>query len=58
MLICKLNSDFQECKFKVTDRQVEFVLKKAADGWWPRLTATPQKPTWLKVLFYHSSRQV
>jgi len=37
----------------VTDRQVEFVLKKTADRWWPRLTATPQKPFWLKVL-HHS----
>jgi very-long-chain (3R)-3-hydroxyacyl-CoA dehydratase len=47
--MCKIYFYFQESKFKVTDRQVEFILKKAADGWWPRLTATPQKPTWLKV---------
>lgn len=43
--------DPEESKFKVTDRQVEFVLKKSTDGWWPRLTATPQKPTWLKIDF-------
>jgi very-long-chain (3R)-3-hydroxyacyl-CoA dehydratase len=41
----------EESKLKVADRQVEFVLKKATDGWWPRLTATPQKPTWLKIDF-------
>ncbi|KAJ4433108.1 hypothetical protein ANN_15365 [Periplaneta americana] len=40
-----------ESKFKVTDRQVEFVLKKITNGWWPRLTATPQKPAWLKIDF-------
>jgi len=57
-LICKVDFDFQESKLKVADRQVEFVLKKATDGWWPRLTATPQKPTWLKVLCYNSCRQV
>ncbi|XP_069699517.1 very-long-chain (3R)-3-hydroxyacyl-CoA dehydratase isoform X2 [Periplaneta americana] len=43
--------DAEESKFKVTDRQVEFVLKKITNGWWPRLTATPQKPAWLKIDF-------
>lgn len=43
--------DPEESKLKVTDRQVEFVLKKTTSGWWPRLTATPQKPAWLKIDF-------
>lgn len=33
------------------DREVEFNLKKAESGFWPRLTKTPQKPAWLKIDF-------
>ncbi|KAJ9578140.1 hypothetical protein L9F63_025000, partial [Diploptera punctata] len=40
-----------ESKYKVMDRQVEMTLKKESNGWWPRLTATPQKPVWLKIDF-------
>ncbi|PSN41372.1 hypothetical protein C0J52_19120 [Blattella germanica] len=41
----------EDSKYKLTDRQVEFTLKKETNGWWPRLTATPQKPAWLKIDF-------
>lgn len=41
----------EESKYKVMDRQVELTLKKLSNGWWPRLTATPQKPVWLKIDF-------
>lgn len=40
---------FQKCSVRVTDRQVELIIAKAAVNWWPRLTAKPQKPAWLKV---------
>ena len=33
------------------DREIEFSLKKAEFGFWPRLTRSPQKPAWLKVDF-------
>lgn len=33
------------------DRQIDFILKKQASGWWPRLTCQPQKPSWLKIDF-------
>ena len=49
---CRLNfheTIFQESTFKSTDREVQFTLKKQKKCWWPRLTATPQKPAWLKV---------
>ncbi|XP_032663402.1 very-long-chain (3R)-3-hydroxyacyl-CoA dehydratase [Odontomachus brunneus] len=36
---------------KVNARQVDFFLKKKSDGWWPRLTSYPQKPSWLKIDF-------
>lgn len=43
---------FQESTYKTTDREVFFTLKKARKLWWSRLTATPQKPAWLKVPIY------
>lgn len=30
-------------------------MKKHKKFWWPRLTATPQKPAWLKVHFLNDS---
>lgn len=51
------NLDFHSCvnpeesNYKVSDRQVDFTLKKKVTGWWPRLTSQPQKPSWLKIDF-------
>ncbi|XP_068622528.1 very-long-chain (3R)-3-hydroxyacyl-CoA dehydratase isoform X2 [Battus philenor] len=33
------------------ENRVELILKKQKVGWWPRLTAQPQKPAWLKINF-------
>lgn len=41
----------EESTFKTSDREVLFTLKKFKKTWWPRLTATPQKPAWLKIDF-------
>ncbi|XP_067008173.2 very-long-chain (3R)-3-hydroxyacyl-CoA dehydratase isoform X2 [Anabrus simplex] len=43
--------DPEGSQFKVSERQVDFILKKKDSGWWPRLTGTPQKPVWLKIDF-------
>ncbi|XP_012221184.1 very-long-chain (3R)-3-hydroxyacyl-CoA dehydratase isoform X2 [Linepithema humile] len=43
--------DPNESNYKVIDRQVDFILRKQACGWWPRLTCQPQKPSWLKIDF-------
>lgn len=43
--------DEEGSNHKITDRQVDFTLKKENDSWWPRLTAKPQKPAWLKIDF-------
>ncbi|XP_019697101.1 very-long-chain (3R)-3-hydroxyacyl-CoA dehydratase isoform X2 [Harpegnathos saltator] len=40
-----------ESNYKVIDRQVDFMLKKKSNGWWPRLISYPQKPSWLKIDF-------
>ncbi|XP_020285949.1 very-long-chain (3R)-3-hydroxyacyl-CoA dehydratase [Pseudomyrmex gracilis] len=37
--------------YKVIDRQVDFILKKKCNSWWPRLISQPQKPSWLKIDF-------
>ncbi|XP_059056132.1 very-long-chain (3R)-3-hydroxyacyl-CoA dehydratase isoform X2 [Achroia grisella] len=36
---------------RVFDNRVELALKKEKASWWPRLTAQPQKPAWLKINF-------
>ncbi|KAJ2949608.1 hypothetical protein O0L34_g15530 [Tuta absoluta] len=36
---------------KVFDNRVEIFLQKEKATWWPRLTAQPQKPAWLKINF-------
>ncbi|XP_075979393.1 3-hydroxyacyl-CoA dehydratase 2 isoform X2 [Anticarsia gemmatalis] len=36
---------------KVFDNRVDLVLQKVKPSWWPRLTAQPQKPAWLKINF-------
>lgn len=41
----------QDSAFKVHETKVEFVLCKQKHEWWPRLTAQPQKPHWLKIDF-------
>jgi len=43
--------DSNESSYKVVDREVDFILKKKCNGWWPRLTSQPQKPSWLKIDF-------
>ncbi|XP_028049303.1 very-long-chain (3R)-3-hydroxyacyl-CoA dehydratase isoform X2 [Monomorium pharaonis] len=43
--------DPNESNYKVIDREVDFVLRKRFNGWWPRLTSQPQKPSWLKIDF-------
>ncbi|XP_014209064.1 very-long-chain (3R)-3-hydroxyacyl-CoA dehydratase isoform X2 [Copidosoma floridanum] len=43
--------DPDESDYKVIDRQVDFVLIKKSNAWWPRLTGQPQKPPWLKIDF-------
>ncbi|XP_066592012.1 very-long-chain (3R)-3-hydroxyacyl-CoA dehydratase [Prorops nasuta] len=48
-----LHSDIscETSSYKVNGRQIDFILKKATSGWWPRLTSQPQKPHWLKIDF-------
>ncbi|XP_053612030.1 very-long-chain (3R)-3-hydroxyacyl-CoA dehydratase isoform X2 [Plodia interpunctella] len=36
---------------RVFDNRVELSLQKSSVSWWPRLTAQPQKPAWLKINF-------
>lgn len=43
--------DQDESNYKVSDRQIDFILKKQTSDWWPRLTCQPQKPSWLKIDF-------
>ncbi|XP_063704602.1 very-long-chain (3R)-3-hydroxyacyl-CoA dehydratase [Culicoides brevitarsis] len=43
--------DAEKSSYKVVDSKIDFSLKKQVDGWWPRLIAQPQKPSWLKIDF-------
>ncbi|XP_072938000.1 very-long-chain (3R)-3-hydroxyacyl-CoA dehydratase [Epargyreus clarus] len=36
---------------RVFENRVDIVLTKLQPTWWPRLTAEPQKPAWLKINF-------
>ncbi|XP_013140492.1 PREDICTED: very-long-chain (3R)-3-hydroxyacyl-CoA dehydratase [Papilio polytes] len=45
------SDDDQTTTIKLFDNRVELILKKEKDAWWPRLTAQPQKPAWLKINF-------
>lgn len=36
---------------RVFENRVDIVLQKEKAAWWPRLTAQPQKPAWLKINF-------
>ncbi|KAJ0175249.1 hypothetical protein K1T71_009390 [Dendrolimus kikuchii] len=36
---------------RIFDNRVELSLQKETAAWWPRLTAQPQKPAWLKINF-------
>lgn len=38
-------------QYRVTPRQIEISLKKEDDEWWPKLTCSNVKPTWLKIDF-------
>ncbi|XP_047532428.1 very-long-chain (3R)-3-hydroxyacyl-CoA dehydratase [Vanessa atalanta] len=47
----KPNSDGNATTVRIFDNRVEVVLQKSKPTWWPRLTAQPQKPAWLKINF-------
>lgn len=48
----KSNAANDEVPFmRVFDNRVELALQKEKPAWWPRLTAQPQKPAWLKINF-------
>ncbi|CAH4022964.1 unnamed protein product [Pieris brassicae] len=47
----KLSKDEQKTTVKVYENRIEVVLEKNEAAWWPRLTAQPQKPAWLKINF-------
>ncbi|XP_028025955.1 very-long-chain (3R)-3-hydroxyacyl-CoA dehydratase [Bombyx mandarina] len=36
---------------RVFENRIELILQKVKPVWWPRLTAQPQKPAWLKINF-------
>ncbi|CAG9566309.1 unnamed protein product [Danaus chrysippus] len=36
---------------RIFDNRVDVVIQKEKPSWWPRLTAQPQKPAWLKINF-------
>lgn len=44
-------SDGQTTTLRVFDNRVDLVLQKTKPSWWPRVTAQPQKPAWLKINF-------
>lgn len=35
---------------RIFENRVEVWMQKEKAAWWPRLTAQPQKPAWLKVI--------
>ncbi|CAG9790821.1 unnamed protein product [Diatraea saccharalis] len=41
----------QPATVRVLDNRVDLVIQKEKPAWWPRLTAQPQKPAWLKINF-------
>ncbi|XP_060804456.1 very-long-chain (3R)-3-hydroxyacyl-CoA dehydratase isoform X2 [Amyelois transitella] len=45
------DGDNQPVVMRVFDNRVELSLQKSSGAWWPRLTAQPQKPAWLKINF-------
>ncbi|KPJ15824.1 3-hydroxyacyl-CoA dehydratase [Papilio machaon] len=45
------SDDDQGPTIRLFENRVELILKKEKDAWWPRLTAQPQKPAWLKINF-------
>lgn len=36
---------------RVFDNRINIMIQKVKPSWWPRLTAQPQKPAWLKINF-------
>lgn len=44
------DDDDQATVIRVFENRVEVIFKKETPSWWPRLTAQPQKPAWLKVI--------
>ncbi|XP_023943202.1 very-long-chain (3R)-3-hydroxyacyl-CoA dehydratase [Bicyclus anynana] len=47
----KPNNNEETKIVRLFENRVEVVLKKEKVAWWPRLTAQPQKPAWLKINF-------
>ncbi|XP_045450360.1 very-long-chain (3R)-3-hydroxyacyl-CoA dehydratase [Melitaea cinxia] len=47
----KPNKDGDAATVRIFDNRVEVILDKEKPSWWPRLTAQPQKPAWLKINF-------
>ncbi|CAH2243559.1 jg1606 [Pararge aegeria aegeria] len=45
------NTDEETKIVKIFENRVDLILKKESVAWWPRLTAQPQKPAWLKINF-------
>lgn len=41
----------QDTTIKVSDSRIDITLIKRSEAWWPRVTAQPQKPQWLKIDF-------
>ncbi|XP_013787357.1 very-long-chain (3R)-3-hydroxyacyl-CoA dehydratase-like [Limulus polyphemus] len=41
----------ESAQYRITDREVEFSIKKETAAWWPRIVAGEKKPAWLKVDF-------
>lgn len=45
------NIDPLKSQYRVTPRQIDISLRKEDDEWWPKLTSSNIKPTWLKIDF-------
>ncbi|XP_028162910.1 very-long-chain (3R)-3-hydroxyacyl-CoA dehydratase-like [Ostrinia furnacalis] len=45
------SNDEKPAVVRVLENRVDVVLQKRKPAWWPRLTAQPQKPAWLKINF-------
>ncbi|KAL4710959.1 hypothetical protein ACJJTC_017924 [Scirpophaga incertulas] len=43
--------DSQPTTVRVLDNRVDIIIQKCKPAWWPRVTAQPQKPAWLKINF-------
>lgn len=43
--------DESSLSYKLLDSKIDLFIEKIEPNWWPRLTAQPQKPHWLKIDF-------